>query len=96
MTITKKKVPAQARFIESMECLPVTQLPKGPEWSYEIELDGFRLAAVKKNSTTTLFSRRGTSVSCRIPALPNSRFITTCSSTLPLLAKISIRASRCL
>jgi ATP-dependent DNA ligase len=58
MTRTKKKAPPQVRFIETMECLPVTQLPKGPEWSYEIKLDGFRLEAVKQNSTTTLFSRR--------------------------------------
>jgi DNA ligase D-like protein (predicted ligase) len=42
-----------------MECLPVTKLPQGPEWSYEIKLDGFRLEAVKKNGATTLYSRRG-------------------------------------
>jgi bifunctional non-homologous end joining protein LigD len=48
-----------AHFIESMECLPVAKLPQGPEWSYELKLDGFRLEAVKKNGTTTLFSRRG-------------------------------------
>jgi DNA ligase D-like protein (predicted ligase) len=50
---------AQVRFIESMECLPVKQLPQGPEWSYEIKLDGFRLEAVKKDGKTTLYSRRG-------------------------------------
>jgi hypothetical protein len=27
-------------FIESMECLPVTTLPEGKEWSYEIKLSG--------------------------------------------------------
>jgi ATP-dependent DNA ligase len=42
-----------------MECLPVTKLPQGPEWSYEIKLDGFRVSAVKKNGETTLYSRRG-------------------------------------
>ena len=57
---TPKRLPkSQARFIESMECLPVSKLPTGPEWSYEIKLDGFRLEAVKKNGATTLFSRRG-------------------------------------
>jgi ATP-dependent DNA ligase len=50
---------SQARFIESMECLPVSKLPQGPEWSYEIKLDGFRLSPVKKNDETTLYSRRG-------------------------------------
>lgn len=43
----KKQVVAKATFIESMECLPVTTLPAGPEWTYEIKLDGFRLEAVK-------------------------------------------------
>jgi DNA ligase D-like protein (predicted ligase) len=46
-------------FIESMECLPVSELPQGPEWSYEIKLDGFRLEAVKKHGETSLYSRRG-------------------------------------
>jgi DNA ligase D-like protein (predicted ligase) len=50
---------SQVRFIESMECLPVSKLPQGPEWSYEIKLDGFRLSAVKTNGETTLYSRRG-------------------------------------
>jgi DNA ligase D-like protein (predicted ligase) len=50
---------AQLHFIDSMECLPVKKLPQGPEWSYEIKLDGFRLEAVKKNGATTLYSRRG-------------------------------------
>jgi bifunctional non-homologous end joining protein LigD len=42
-----------------MECLPVAKLPEGPEWSYEIKLDGYRLEAVKNAGITTLFSRRG-------------------------------------
>jgi bifunctional non-homologous end joining protein LigD len=42
-----------------MECLPVAALPEGKEWSFEIKLDGFRLEAVKKNDTVTLYSRRG-------------------------------------
>ena len=41
------EVPAKVGFIESMECLAVTTLPEGQEWSYEIKLDGFRLEAVK-------------------------------------------------
>jgi DNA ligase D-like protein (predicted ligase) len=48
----------KATFIESMECLPVTKLPEGPQWSYEIKLDGYRLEAVKHDSKTTLYSRR--------------------------------------
>ena len=47
-----------AGFIESMECLPVPNVPEGPEWTYEIKLDGYRLEAVRGAGETTLFSRR--------------------------------------
>lgn len=57
--MAKKKAVAKAVFIESMECLPVTTLPDGPPWTYEIKLDGFRLEAVKNGGKTTLYSRRG-------------------------------------
>jgi len=49
----------KATFIESMECLPVTAVPEGSGWSYEIKLDGFRLEAVKTGGAVTLYSRRG-------------------------------------
>jgi hypothetical protein len=29
-----------ASFIESMECLPVSKIPEGPEWTYEILCGG--------------------------------------------------------
>lgn len=48
----------RASFIESMECLPVPTVPEGPEWTYEIKLDGYRLEAVRSAGETTLFSRR--------------------------------------
>jgi ATP-dependent DNA ligase len=41
-----------------MECLPVPKLPQGPEWTYEIKLDGYRLEAVKNAGETILYSRR--------------------------------------
>jgi ATP-dependent DNA ligase len=61
MTRKNKKATPSARscFIESMECLPVSKLPDGAAWSYEIKLDGYRLEAVKQNGETTLYSRRG-------------------------------------
>jgi DNA ligase D-like protein (predicted ligase) len=69
-------------FIESMECLPVSVLPEGKEWSYEIKLDGFRLEAVKKNGETTLYSRRGNALNNKFPyiatalkALPNDTIL---------------------
>jgi ATP-dependent DNA ligase len=50
--------PRTAGFIEAMECLPVTKIPDGPEWTYEIKLDGYRLEAVRSAGKTTLYSRR--------------------------------------
>jgi DNA ligase D-like protein (predicted ligase) len=55
--IPKRLVP-KVSFIESMECLPVNKLPEGPEWTYEIKLDGFRLEAVKNAGKTIVYSRR--------------------------------------
>lgn len=47
-----------AGFIEAMECLPVTKLPEGPDWTYDIKLDGYRLEVVRAGGETTLYSRR--------------------------------------
>jgi DNA ligase D-like protein (predicted ligase) len=49
----------EAAFIEPMECLGVATLPGGPEWVYEIKLDGYRAVAVKSKGEATLFSRNG-------------------------------------
>jgi DNA ligase D-like protein (predicted ligase) len=64
-------------FIESMECLPVSALPEGKEWTYEIKLDGFRLEAVKKKGETTLYSRRGNILNRKFP------YIATALKDLP-------------
>jgi DNA ligase D-like protein (predicted ligase) len=45
-------------FIETMDCLGVKTLPKGPEWTYEIKLDGYRVEALRSARTTTVYSRR--------------------------------------
>jgi DNA ligase D-like protein (predicted ligase) len=76
---TPKKKPStvKAQFIESMECLPVTKLPQGLEWSYEIKLDGFRLSAVKAKGETTLYSRRGNVLNRKF------HYIATALKTLP-------------
>jgi ATP-dependent DNA ligase len=62
----KKKIKT-VTFIESMECLPVAKLPDGPEWTYEIKLDGFRLETVKNSCEPTLYSRRRNILNRKFP-----------------------------
>lgn len=58
MAHKSEKALTHASFIECMECMPVAKLPEGPEWTYEIKLDGYRLEAVKNKGETLLYSRR--------------------------------------
>jgi ATP-dependent DNA ligase len=60
-----------AGFIETMDCLPVSKLPEGPQWTYEIKLDGYRLEMVRSRGKTTLIYSRTpfrTSGSCLDPS----------------------------
>jgi DNA ligase D-like protein (predicted ligase) len=54
----RKQLVAPASFIETMDCLPVSTVPEGPEWTYEIKLDGYRLEPVKSKGKVTVYSRR--------------------------------------
>ena len=56
-----------AGFIETMDCLPVSKLPEGPEWTYEIKLDGYRLEVVRSGRETTLYSRRQNVLNQKFP-----------------------------
>jgi DNA ligase D-like protein (predicted ligase) len=56
-----------ASFIETMDCLPVSRLPEGPKWTYEIKLDGYRLEVVRRGRETTLYSRRQNVLNQKFP-----------------------------
>ncbi len=60
---------AQLSFHEPMECLLVSALPEGPEWAYEIKLDGYRAQALCEGKTAQLLSRNGKDLGHRFPAL---------------------------
>jgi DNA ligase D-like protein (predicted ligase) len=77
--VPKKQVlPKQAAgFIATMDCLPVSKLPEGPEWSYEIKLDGYRLETVRSAGRTTLYSRRQNVLNDKFP------YIATALKDLP-------------
>jgi len=60
---------ASVEFIASMEYLPAATLPEGPEWSYEIKLDGFRLEAVKIGKAVSIYSRRANILNEKFPRI---------------------------
>jgi len=45
----------------------VASVPEGPDWSYELKLDGYRLEAVRDNGRSKLFSRRGHDLTKQFP-----------------------------
>jgi DNA ligase D-like protein (predicted ligase) len=46
-------------FVPPMLAKLVRTLPEGPEWEYEVKLDGYRLEAIKDGDEVRLYSRRG-------------------------------------
>ena len=58
-----------ADFIEPMLCSTTSELPSGPEWSYELKLDGYRGLAIKTGGRRKLLSRNGKDLSTRFPEI---------------------------
>ena len=52
-----------------MECLATKKLPEGPDWVYEVKLDGYRAQLVKTRTATYLLSRNGKDLGQRFPEL---------------------------
>ena len=65
-TIQKRTEPA---FIEPMQCKPVTALPAGENWTFEMKFDGYRCIVVKRGREVTLFSRHEKVLNKRFPGV---------------------------
>jgi bifunctional non-homologous end joining protein LigD len=50
---------SKPNFVEPMKALLVDELPKGPNWLYELKFDGVRALAIKRNRDVELMSRSG-------------------------------------
>jgi bifunctional non-homologous end joining protein LigD len=62
----------EPRFLEPMQCKPVSKPPTGDDWSFEIKLDGYRCLGVKIGPKVTLFSRNEKKLNDRFPAVVNA------------------------
>jgi ATP-dependent DNA ligase len=59
----------KAEFIEPMECALVPKLPEGPDWTYEVKLDGYRAIGIRTSSETILYSRNHKNFNKRFPQI---------------------------
>jgi DNA ligase D-like protein (predicted ligase) len=57
----------KAEFIEPMECALVSKLSEGPQWTYEVKLDGYRAIGVKTRREVVVYSRNGKNFNKRYP-----------------------------
>jgi DNA ligase D-like protein (predicted ligase) len=56
-------------FIEPMLLLRAEKLPEGPDWAYEIKLDGYRAVAFKTGGKLQLRSRNDNDFALRYPSI---------------------------
>jgi bifunctional non-homologous end joining protein LigD len=55
-----------------MECALVSTLPEGPQWTYEVKLDGYRAIGVRTDRETILYSRNHKNFNKRFPQIADA------------------------
>src|SRR5688572_23624075 len=66
---TKSSRASSARFIAPMLLLRSDSLPEGPQWLYELKLDGYRAIAFKRDGSVQLRSRNDNDFASRYPGV---------------------------
>src|SRR3954471_326129 len=62
----------ELKFVEPMLAKPASTLPEGPEWQYEIKLDGYRALAIKEKRAVRLLSRRNNLLNDKFPLIADA------------------------
>ncbi len=66
--MTKRASPKiTASFVDPMLALSASSFPEGPEWEYELKLDGYRALAIKTGGQVQLRSRNDKDFGGRFP-----------------------------
>jgi ATP dependent DNA ligase domain len=63
---------ATLEFVDPMRPLLVKELPRGPQWSYEPKLDGYRALGLKTGGAVQLLSRNENLLNGRFPAIASA------------------------
>src|SRR5689334_14402373 len=58
------------------------RLPSGPEWSYEVKWDGYRVVAVKTGARVRLLSRQHKDLTATFPSVAQSAAVLTPTSCI--------------
>jgi bifunctional non-homologous end joining protein LigD len=73
MKIDLRQLPrARLEFVKPMLARPVSSLPSGANWIYELKLDGYRALVLKTSGEATIFSRRGNILNVPFPSIPRA------------------------
>lgn len=65
-----EKLPvSDMKFVEPMLAKPVSELPEGSNWRYEIKWDGYRALSINDGRRAALLSRRNNSLESNYPSI---------------------------